>query len=200
MPTIADIQRLLGVVPDNRWGPRSQAALDAVLHPVAAPVAAAASYGSASRWPKEADAPAFYGHSDGSSRWESENLVTFEAPYALFMDGQLIRRIRCHKKVENSLFKILSAILALYKTPEALKAVGLDRYDGCYNFRSVRGASHLSMHAYGAAIDFDAAHNPLGAAHGRMPQEVVAIFESEGWRWGGTYSNRKDFMHFEACS
>lgn len=151
-------------------------------------------------WPKEADAPEFYGHSDGSSAWEAANLVTFEAPYAMYIDGQIVRRIRCHKKVENSLFKILSAIRQLYKTPEAIAAVGLDQYDGCYNYRNVRGAGHLSMHAYGAAIDFDAAHNPLGASHGKMPKEVVAIFKAEGWRWGGDYTNRQDWMHFEACT
>lgn len=39
MATIADIQRLLGVAPDGKWGPRSQAALDAVLHPAVTPVA-----------------------------------------------------------------------------------------------------------------------------------------------------------------
>lgn len=33
MATIADIQRLLGVTPDGKWGVRSQAALDAVLRP-----------------------------------------------------------------------------------------------------------------------------------------------------------------------
>lgn len=163
------------------------------------PQTSAGGAAASEKWPREADAASFYGHSDGSSAWESANLVTFDAPYALYMDGQLVRRIRCHKKVENSLFKILSQIQALYKTPEAIHAVGLDQYDGCYNFRAVRGATHLSMHAYGAAIDFDAAHNPLGATHGRMPLEVVALFKAEGWRWGGNYTGRQDWMHFEAC-
>lgn len=152
------------------------------------------------QWPKEAEAGNFYGRSDGSSKWEAGNLVSFPAPYALFMDGQRIRNIRCHKLVKDSLTRILNKILELYKTPEAIHAVGLDQYDGCYNFRPVRGSSsRLSMHSYGAAIDFDSEHNPLGATHGRMPREVVAIFKAEGWRWGGDYTNRKDWMHFEAC-
>lgn len=197
MPTVKELQAFLGVTADGKWGPKSQASLDAVLHPKAEP--AIQTVGS-SHWPKEADAPEFYGRSDGSSGWESEHLVTFDAPYALYMDGQLVRRIRCHRLVKDSLLRILSAIRDLYKTPEAIHAVGLDQYDGCYNYRAVRGATHLSMHAYGAAVDFDAADNPLGATHGRMPSEVVAIFKGEGWRWGGDYQNRKDFMHFEACS
>lgn len=155
--------------------------------------------GVRNQWPKEADAGSFYGFADGSSSWETANLVSFPAPYALYMDGQLIRNIRCHKKVQDSLQKILLAIHQVYPTPEALRAVGLDQYDGCYNFRNVRGGGHLSMHSYGAAIDFDAAHNPLGATHGKMPHEVVAIFKAEGWRWGGDYQGRKDWMHFEAC-
>jgi hypothetical protein len=154
---------------------------------------------ASTRWPLEADVPAFFGDSDGSSKWEAEHLTTFPAPYALYMDGQLIRNVRCHKLVMQSLHRILTKIQQLYKTPEAIKAVGLDQYDGCYNYRSVRGAKHLSMHAYGAAIDFDASRNPLGATHGRMPAEVVNLFKAEGWRWGGDYKNRQDWMHFEAC-
>lgn len=200
MATIKDFQRLL--FPDQPdewdgvWGNGSQRALDAVIHPASTPSVIGS---GKERWPLEADAPNFYGHSDGSSKWESENLTTFEAPYALFMDGQLVRRIRCHKKVATSLELILTRILNFYRTPEALAKAGIDQYDGCYNYRAVRGASHLSMHAYGAAIDFDAAHNPLGATHGRMPPEVVEIFKAEGWRWGGDYHGRQDWMHFEAC-
>lgn len=203
MLIIKDLQEFLGVTADGIWGAKSQQALDAVLHPVATSptdgINLVENQSGKSRWPREADAAEFYGHSDGSSKWENENLVTFEPPYALYMDGQLVRRIRCHKKVELSLELILTRILNLYRTQDAIHAVGLDSYDGCYNYRNVRGASHLSMHSYGAAIDFDAEHNPLGATHGKMPPEVVAIFKAEGWRWGGDYSGRKDWMHFEAC-
>jgi hypothetical protein len=199
------VQRRLSLTQDGIAGIQTWTAIaravgaDLSESPAPVPPTPSNEAGGANKWPREADADEFYGHSDGSSKWEAEHLVTFEAPYALYMDGQLIRRIRCHKKVEQSLYKILSAIQAHYKTPEAIKAVGLDQYDGCYNYRNVRGRNGLSMHAYGAAVDFDAAHNPLGAVFGSMPKEVVEIFKSEGWRWGGDYSGRKDFMHFEAC-
>jgi hypothetical protein len=205
---LQQIQTILGVKPDGIWGSKSEAALEAAIaagHPEVPGGSEGGgsrmeASGGARRWPREAEAASFYGNSDGSSGWEAAHLVTFDAPYALYMDGQLVRRIRCHKLVKDSLLLILTKILALYKTPEVIHAVGLDQYDGCYNFRNVRGASHLSMHSYGAAIDFDAAHNPLGATTGRMPPEVVAIFKAEGWRWGGDYSGRKDWMHFEACT
>lgn len=204
MTTIEEIQTALKkvvptIVVDGQWGAKSQAALEIAKSASINVPPPAPAQPVPNGWPKEADAAQFYGHSDGSSAWESANLVTFEAPYAFFMESQLVRRVRCHKKVKDSLYRILSAIQQLYKTPEAIHAVGLDQYDGCYNFRPVRGATNLSMHAYGAAIDFDAEHNPLGATHGRMPTEVVAIFKREGWRWGGDYSGRKDWMHFEAC-
>jgi hypothetical protein len=31
-----------------------------------------------------------------------------------------------------------------------------------------------------------------------MPSDVVVLFKQEGWRWGGDYHGRKDWMHFEA--
>jgi hypothetical protein len=196
MRTVKELQQFLGVEPDGLWGKKSQEAFDVVFQAQIVPEKVDNDF---NLWPKEADAPNFYGHSDGSSRWEAENLVTFEAPYALYMDGQRISRIRCHKKVESSLKRILSQIAQAFPTTEARAEIGIDQYDGCYNYRAVRGASHLSMHAYGAAVDFDSSHNPLGATKGKMHPTVVAIFKAEGWRWGGDYTGRKDWMHFEAC-
>lgn len=146
-------------------------------------------------WPLEANAQAFFGY--------PPNLTLVTPPYPMRMnyDGAWhpITAINCNIKVAPSLRRILAAILAHYGSPDAVRAVGLDVYDGCYADRNVRGRSNRSMHAYGAAIDFDAEHNPLGATTGRMPAEAVAIFTAEGWRWGGHYTGRKDWMHFEAC-
>jgi hypothetical protein len=77
-------------------------------------------------------------------------------------------------------------------------------YGGTYNYRRISGSSNLSLHAFGAAIDLDPDHNPLGmpwrADAGMMPMEVVEIFEAEGWKWGGRFQSRKDCMHFQATS
>lgn len=200
---ITAVQIKLGLTADGIAGPQTWAAiLQAVgastapspLPPMSAPFVA-------SKWPSEAAAASFYGRSDGSERWENENLVEITPPYAMNMDGTKIRLIKCHRRVAESLLRILHAIKDHFRgAPEAIRAAGMDRYDGCYNFRNVRGAGHLSMHAYGAAIDFDAAENPLGATHGKMQPAVVAIFKAEGWRWGGDYTGRKDPMHYEACT
>lgn len=150
---------------------------------------------SPNRWPLEADAASFFGY--------PPNLTQIQPPYPMRMyDGgwQAIHAITCNVKVAASLRSILAGILDHYGSVTAVQEVGLDVYDGCYADRNVRGSStKRSMHAYGAAIDFDAEHNPLGATTGRMPAEVVAIFHAAGWRWGGDYTGRKDWMHFEAC-
>lgn len=68
-------------------------------------------------------------------------------------------------------------------------------FDGCYNLRNSRGTKKLSMHSWGIAVDHNAKTNPLGA-NGDMDYEIVEIFESEGFYWGGNFK-RKDPMHFE---
>ena len=146
-------------------------------------------------WPLEADAPKFFGY--------PPNLTQIELPYAMQIEGKPLAHITCSMKVAASLRRIFAAILAHYGGADgmaALRADGLATYDGCYNDRSIRGSTRRSMHALGAAIDLDAEHNPLGATTGRMPRAVVEIFKAEGWRWGGDYHGRKDWMHFEACA
>lgn len=144
-------------------------------------------------WPLEADAEAFFRY--------PPNLTYITAPWPMHMDADKITEIQCNIKVAASLRRIFEAIRKLYHNDQnAIDAAGMDAYDGCYADRSVRGdAGKRSMHAYGAAIDLDAAHNPLGAQVGKMPKAVVDIFKAEGWRWGGDYHGRKDWMHFEAC-
>lgn len=148
------------------------------------------------QWPLEKDAASFFGY--------PPKLTQIECPYPMrmFDSGKWgpIKKITCHAKVADSLLRILKAILAHYGSPEAVKAAGLDVYDGCYNDRNVRGSStKRSMHAYGAAIDINAEKFPLGSTTARWPGPVVAIFRAEGWRYGGDYSGRKDPMHAEAC-
>lgn len=202
------VQRKLGLTADGIAGPQTWAGIFGAIVGVAtaAPavppeVSVVPTFQSSNNWPREADAANFYGRSDGSEQWQNANLVHIVPPYAMNMDGTPIHVITCHRLVADSLARILVAIKAHFGSdPSAIHDAGLDRYDGCYNFRNVRGSSHLSMHSYGAAIDLDAEHNPLESTNGKMPLAVVAIFTSEGWRWGGNYSGRKDPMHYEACT
>lgn len=56
----------------------------------------------------------------------------------------------------------------------------------------------VSLHAYGVAIDFDAAWNGYGipAAQMQMDPEFVRCMEECGWHWGGRW-NPTDGMHFQ---
>jgi hypothetical protein len=76
---------------------------------------------------------------------------------------------------------------------------------GTYNCRAVADTGQPSMHAWGAAIDLNAARADYwlwrGAASDggrvdRMPAEIVAIFERHGFIWGGKWAHF-DTMHFE---
>lgn len=69
-------------------------------------------------------------------------------------------------------------------------------YDGCCVIRPVRGSTSESLHAWGLAIDLNAAENELGTA-GNMDAGIIAAFKAHGFFWGGDFQHRKDPMHFE---
>jgi len=59
----------------------------------------------------------------------------------------------------------------------------------------------LSTHAFGISVDINWDENCNGCSSFTMPMEIVDIFESYGFRWGGRYKSifgsRIDPMHFE---
>jgi hypothetical protein len=139
--------------------------------------------------------------------WERDHLVTIATPYPLTLSWDLskeVRKITCHRLVSESLTRVLAGILAHYGTLAAVKTARMHLYGGCYNYRRISGSGRLSTHAWGAGVDIDPDRNPLGAPHapelGMMPLEVVALFEAEGWKWGGRFVSRPDCMHFQATS
>jgi hypothetical protein len=154
---------------------------------------------------------AFYGahilRADGTPtrEWCEQYLTLIDTPYPMRLAwdvNSVVTKIRCHKKVADDLHAILAQIYASYGTLETVKTARMDLFGGCYNFRAVRGHSHLSVHAWGAAIDLDPERNSLGRVYdekiGMMPQAVVEIFKAHGWEWGGLWK-RGDSMHFQAA-
>jgi hypothetical protein len=140
--------------------------------------------------------------------WESSYLQKLDLPYAMRLawnlKGPLVRHIYVNRAVYGSLAAILQNIYDLYgRDMNKIQAARMDIYGGCYNFRPRRGGHRLSLHAWGAAIDFDPENNPHGKkweeGKGMIHKEVVEIFMREGWKWGGTFNN-PDSMHFEATS
>lgn len=73
----------------------------------------------------------------------------------------------------------------------------LQTYNGCWNPRTVARSPTAppSFHAYGAAIDINAAANAYGATP-TMDERIVEIFERYGFMWGGDFLI-PDGMHFE---
>jgi hypothetical protein len=44
---------------------------------------------------------------------------------------------------------------------EKIKALQLDDFGGCFNYRKMRGGTQLSLHSWGVAIDLDPDRNLL---------------------------------------
>lgn len=84
-----------------------------------------------------------------------------------------------------------------------------------FNCRKVTGREGYSEHSYGTAIDLNPVENPYvsgtlvlpeaGRAHlDRAPEPgvivaggpVVQSFAAVGWRWGGDWTQPKDYQHF----
>lgn len=72
----------------------------------------------------------------------------------------------------------------------------LGEWGGCYNYRPVRGSSHISTHAWGIGIDLDPDNNPLGGV-GKLDTRIIRVFKDHGFMWGGDFSGRKDPMHMQ---
>lgn len=166
-------------------------------------------------WPADnhTELQAFYSRhqlrSDGrpTAAWERTHLVTIAIPYPLTLAWDLaiqVRKITCHKFVADSVARVLAGILTHYGTVAVVRTARMHLYGGCYNFRRISGSGRLSTHAWGAGIDIDPDRNPLGVPYsseaGMMPLAVIALFEAEGWRWGGRFTSRADCMHFQATS
>jgi len=79
-------------------------------------------------------------------------------------------------------------------------------------WRTIKGSTKLSDHAYGLAIDINPRLNPQLDRRGRpmtpgsydkstpgsifATGPVVRAFERRGWRWGGRWKSSRDLMHF----
>ncbi|MFA6533350.1 MAG: M15 family metallopeptidase [Patescibacteria group bacterium] len=114
--------------------------------------------------------------------------------------------IQVHKKA-YPYFKAVADELSKNSVAKAYKINSI----GAYNFRCNVNASNssdlcnkgcvLSTHAFGISVDINWDENCNGCSTYTMPMEIVDIFESYGFRWGGRYKSifgsTIDPMHFE---
>lgn len=180
---IINLQNRIGTKPDGFWGPKSIRACQSHLRsmmPLKNP------------WP-DSDQQSlleFYGNPGDESKLVAIDVSSIMVRY----DGQKVKTIRCHKKVADSLLRVLVAI------DRGSCSYVLWQYAGCFNNRQMRGGRLPSMHSRGAAIDLDPASNgnhrswPINAT---MPIQVMEEFAKEGWKSAGAFWSR-DAMHFEA--
>jgi peptidoglycan L-alanyl-D-glutamate endopeptidase CwlK len=82
-----------------------------------------------------------------------------------------------------------------------------------FNYREITGGGRLSNHAYGRAIDINTFLNPyikgdIVLPHGAKydpgiagtftaSHPIVRAFLELGWVWGGNWTSRPDYQHFE---
>ena len=82
-----------------------------------------------------------------------------------------------------------------------------------FNYRTIVNSTKLSWHAHGRAIDLNPVQNPYfhgdrvdppGAVYDpRAPGTIVEgdfitqFLDARGWEWGGRWSDRKDYQHFQ---
>jgi len=153
-------------------------------------------------WPLQRDCLTFYG--DPSARnWLHDNTTDVTCPWPLLMDKTPVAHILIHKKCAESLMRVLNSIWdAAGRSLSTIRALRYDQFDGSYNFRPIRGGHNLSMHAFAAAIDWDAADNAQHSLQHLFRDDslLVVKFKEENWIWGGDWSAASiDAMHVQAA-
>lgn len=163
----------------------------------------AKSYVPAGDLPTQAQCDAFYGRPGGEIK---ARLMSKTIPFPMRLDwalSQTVTKVTLHRLVIDRYVGALEAVRDHYGY-DTLKGLGIDRFAGGYNHRTMRGGSRWSMHAYGIAVDHYAAPNGLTT---RCPQALFCgaeykpfldIMEAHGMLpairlWGA------DAMHFQAA-
>lgn len=150
-----------------------------------------------------------------------QTLVVADVPYWSFEGEERIGQLVIHKDLADDAKAIFGELRAM-RFP-IRKVVPIDAYGfddeasmrenntSAFNYRMIAGTDRLSNHAFGRAIDVNPLLNPYvrgelvapaGAVYdssvpGAITEAVAQAFLSRGWQWGGHWSDRKDWQHFE---
>jgi hypothetical protein len=117
-------------------------------------------------------------------RWLDRNIVTRSVP--------ILGSVTCNRR----LFAPLRRALRTLDRRALSDVVDRGDYAGCFAPRRIPGSGSLSLHAWGLAIDINAAANPrLGDS--RQDRRLVRAMEDAGFTWGGRWPTVPDPMHFE---
>ena len=209
---IAAAQILVGVrVIDGYWGHNTDGAYEAKVaalagkkppaRPTDKPTPTPA---GANRWPLERGMVSVFGEPGDSNPRNTAGRVVF--PFAFRLDwalDQSVRGFNCHELVAPA-FQFVFNEAPKHYGEDVYRAMGLDRFAGCYNPRFKRGGSSWSIHAWAAAVDLYAGPNGLRT---KKPKALFSkpdyepfwrIVESQGLVSLGRQSDF-DWMHFQAA-
>lgn len=98
--------------------------------------------------------------------------------------------IYCNRMLVNWLSQALQNLIVRGHARE------MQTWDGCYIIRNKRGGKSWSLHAWGLAVDVNAATNRLGARP-TLSAGFVQCWKDAGFDWGGDWKSRPDGMHFQ---
>ncbi|NCC21915.1 MAG: M15 family peptidase [Alphaproteobacteria bacterium] len=200
---------------DGLWGQRTEHGYDALLERARtgilpgpwrddeAPGTSGLSLPNPNDWPVQTPTALrdFYGEPCDESK-----LVQVRSPWRLtiaYNTAQHTDVITCHKKVADSLERVLGTVRNVYGEAD-IRRLNLHLYGGSYNCRNMRGGARYSTHAYGIALDWDPDHNRLrwGRDKARFARPEYGpwweAWEKEGWRSLGREKNY-DWMHAQAA-
>lgn len=182
-----------GLLVDGQMGPKTDAAIAAYAGKDLVPVKVL--------WPRQRDVPSYFG------AITTRNQTRVEVPYEMYasyerLPSHRVESIQCHKKVAKALGRILRRTAAHYKAAE-IRKLNLDIFSGSRVVRKITGGVGYSMHSWGIAFDFDAAHNQFnqqsweGAAFAKPAYaDWLRFWAQEGATNLGVARNY-DWMHFQ---
>lgn len=190
--TIKLVQKKLGVTVDGIAGKKTWAAIAKAL-------GVNTNTKAVVKWPSQAIVRS--GLSIFGKPGDESQLVNIKPAYQLYYCGTPVKTIRVHKLIAADVEAALKEILAHYGQAE-IKRLGLDQYSGSYNYRKSTGASSLSMHAWGIALDFAAEKNTYSM---KKPQASLSHPDCEMWwkiweKHGAVSLGRElgyDYMHLQ---
>lgn len=129
--------------------------------------------------------------------WVRDNIVQIDTP---ILADQGFRKLSVHRKAAGPFQEVFERIAdaGLAETIRTCAGTWVPRHMGWNPARA------LSSHSWGIAIDINVAWNPYGGAPAALGaigsvRELVPIFESQGFAWGGFFKPLSlcDGMHFE---
>lgn len=151
-------------------------------------------------------------------------LVLFSVRYFSF-DGKMHQgQLVAHNCLKNELRQLFAQLLAMkFPIARVVPVVAYGWSDDAsmaannshaFNLRLITGTIRFSQHSYGWALDLNPMLNPCITGDGRscppgafhdhhVPgtlyrgSDVVNLFLSYGWTWGGNWSTLRDYQHFE---